>query len=418
MSGTRLQTSVKPVHLLILGVTLTLAFSIRLGVRLAFGEDYFWRNSYSIYYTLAENIVSGSGFCLQSTCAWLPPVYPLFLTLSVFSKNNYLLIVVPQALIGAGTALCAFMIGRHIFNVSVGILACAITAFYPYYVMHDTALQETGLVTFCTALAIFLLLRASKLNRNIDWFLAGAALGAIPLVRASMASAVGVGLVWSAVWGASGIYLERVRKSFVLLIAVATVTGPWLVRTYHLTGVPIFSSQNGWALWMGNNSQTFSRYPAGSIDRSRDEAWLKLSEQDRVDLQQLANDENARSNWFANRALVYMRKNPLLVLKGVVRKLEAAFSWRLNPLREPPVQLAYSIAYVPVAIFGLFGMYLARRRREVILIGMLFLAFICVTAVFWAHTSHRSYLDVYLIVFAASVMERLWSSHVLTTYSV
>jgi hypothetical protein len=168
---------------------------------------------------------------------------------------------------------------------------------------------------------------------------------------------------------------------------------------------------------MGNNSQTFSRYPAGSIDRSRDEAWLKLSEQDRVDLQQLANDENARSNWFANRALVYMRKNPLLVLKGVVRKLEAAFSWRLNPLREPPVQLAYSIAYVPVAIFGLFGMYLARRRREVILIGMLFLAFICVTAVFWAHTSHRSYLDVYLIVFAASVMERLWSSHVLTTYS-
>jgi hypothetical protein len=28
-----------------------------------------------------------------------------------------------------------------------------------------------------------------------------------------------------------------------------------------------------------------------------------------------------------------------------------------------------------------------------------------VTAVFWAHTSHRSHLDVYLIIFAASVVQ-------------
>jgi 4-amino-4-deoxy-L-arabinose transferase-like glycosyltransferase len=420
MSGIHLETNSESAHLaLILGSTLTLAFSVRVGVRLAFGEDGFWSGSYFIYYRLAQSIVSGNGFCFQTgfgfgnTCAWLPPVYPLFLTLSVLSGKNYLLIVVPQALLGAGTALCAFMIGRHIFNASVGILACAIVAFYPYYVMHDTALQETGMVTFCTALAMWLLLRASKLNRNVDWFLAGVALGAIPLIRASVAPAVGVGLVWCAVWGAAGNYLERLRKSFVVLIAVASVTSPWLVRAYYLTGAPVFSSQTGWALWMGNNAWTFSHYPAESIDRSRDEAAaaLKLSETDQADLQQLANDEIARSNWFAHRALVYMRENPLLVLQGMFRKVDAAFSWRLNPFREPLAQAAYSIAYVPVAILGLVGMFLARRRREAILIAMLFIAFICVTAVFWAHTAHRSYLDVYLIVFAASAVQRLWSSH-------
>src|SRR5262245_24085872 len=134
MSGIHSETNSKPAHLaLILGATLTLAFLIRLGVRLAFGEDYFWRNSYSIYYTLAENIVAGNGFCFENTCAWEPPLYPLFLTLSVLSGKTYLLIVVPQALLGAGTAFCAFLIGRYIFNASVGILACAITAFYPYY---------------------------------------------------------------------------------------------------------------------------------------------------------------------------------------------------------------------------------------------------------------------------------------------
>jgi hypothetical protein len=55
-------------------------------------------------------------------------------------------------------------------------------------------------------------------------------------------------------------------------------------------------------------------------------------------------------------------------------------------------------------------MFLARRRHGVILIAMLFIAFICVTAVFWAHTSHRSYLDVYWIVLAASVVERVWTA--------
>ncbi len=405
------ETNSKNVHLArILATILALAFSIRLGVRVTFGEQDFWINGYSIYYTLAENIVSGNGFCFENTCAWLPPLYPLFLTLSVLSGKNYLLIVAPQALLGAGTALCAFLIGRHIFNASVGILACAFATFYPYYVMHDTALQETGMFTFCTGLSVWLLLRASKLNRNANWFLAGMALGAIPLIRASGVAVVGVGLLWCAVWGAQGSRLERLRKSLVLLLAIASITGPWLVRTYYLTGVPVFSSQTGWALWMGNNPDTFSRYPAESIDRSRDEALLKLSDEDRADLQQLKNDEIGRSNWFGHRAIVYMRDNPLLILKSIFLKLDAAFSWRLNPFRGPLVQAAYSIAYVPVAILGLVGMFLARQRREVVLMGMLFIAFICVTAVFWAHTSHRSYLDVYWMVCAASVAERFWTA--------
>jgi 4-amino-4-deoxy-L-arabinose transferase-like glycosyltransferase len=411
MSGIHLEKdSKRPRLALVLGAILALAFLVRLGVRLSFGENDFWKNSYvAIYYALAQNIVSGHGFCLENTCAWLPPLYPLFLTLSVLSGKNYLLIIVPQALVGAGTALCAFLIGRHIFNSSVGILACAIVAFYPYYVMHDTALQETGMATFCTALSVWLLLRASKLNREIDWFLAGLALGAIPLIRVSLAPVAGVGLLWCAVWGASGDYLKKLRMSFALLLAATLVIGPWVMRNYYLTGVPVLSSQTGSALWTGNNPDTFSRYPVESIDRSRDQAWLKLSATDRAELQRLANDETGRSNWFARRALDYMRENPLLFLQGMFRKLDAAFSWRLNPFRGSHAQVAYSIAYVPVAILGLLGMFLARRRHEVVLIGILFIAFICVTAIFWAHTSHRSYLDVYWIVFAASVVERLWT---------
>jgi 4-amino-4-deoxy-L-arabinose transferase-like glycosyltransferase len=391
---------------LVVAPLIVAAVLIRVGIRLAFGEQYFWKNSYSVYYVLAENVVSGKGFCFETKCAWLPPLYPLFLAISAAAKKSYLLVIVPQALMGAGTALCVFLIGRHIFNVRVGILACGIAAFYPYYVMHDTALQDTGMVTLLTALSIWLLLRASKVNRNRDWFLAGLALGSIALTRASMAPVVGVGLLWCAVWGASGNFSERLGKSLSLALAVILTVGPWLTRTYHLTGAPVVNSQTGWALWMGNNPDTFSRYPAESIDRSRDEAWLKLTEADRAELERLEDDEIATSNWFVSRALVYMRQNPWLVLQGMARKLESGFSWRLNPYREPLVQAAHSIAYVPVVVLGFVGMFVSRRRREIILIGMLFLVFSGVSAIFWAHTSHRSYLDVYLIVCAASVVER------------
>src|SRR5262249_14762380 len=87
------------------------------------------------------------------------------------------------------------------------------------------------------------------------------------------------------------------------------------------------------------------------------------------------------------------------------RKLIAGFSWKLNPLREPLAQWSYAAFYAPASILGLAGIWLARRRRETLLIAMAFISFVSVTAVFWAHTSHRSYLDVYLIIFAASLLD-------------
>ena len=397
-------------RLLVLLMLLAAAFTARIAVRVAFGQQYFWVNSYEFYYNAAVNLVDGKGLCSPSDCAWLPPLYPLFLTISVLAGKSFWLVVVPQALLGAGTALCAYLIGREIFNPRTGLLACAMTAFYPYYLMHDTALQETGMVTFCTALAVWLLLRARRLNRNFDWFLAGIALGTIPLVRASVAPVIAVGLLWCVVWGTAGSISEKLRNGAILAFAVILTVGPWLVHTYRLTGVPVFSSENGYALWVGNNPATFSHYPIGSIDRSRDEAVQKLSAADRAELAVRADDESATSNWYARRALEFMRANPALVVKGALRKIEAGFSWRLNPYRERSAEAAYFIGYVPVAILGILGMVLAREQSGTVLIAMLFLAFIAVTAIFWAHTSHRTYLDVYWIVFAASVIERFWAS--------
>ncbi len=385
----------------------TIALLARVAVRVAFGESGFWINSYSAYYDLAQNVVSGKGFCFGTTCAFWPPLYPLFLAATALGGKHYLLIVIPEALMGAGTALCAFLIGRNLFNTFVGILACAITAVYPYYVMHDTALQETGMVTFWTALAVYLLLRASKLNRNGDWFLAGLALGLIALTRASVAPTAGVALIWTAVWAVRDSIRDKLLKTSLVLLAILVMVGPWLIRTYRLTGAAVLSSQTGSALWKGNNPQTFSAYPTRSIDLSTANAATAMSDADKADLERLGGDEIQESNWYAHRARVFIRDHPWLTIQSGFRKLEAAFSWRLNPVREPLAQASYALFYAPISILGVFGFFFGRRNRGVILIALLFVAFMAVTALFWAHTSHRSYLDVYLIVLAASVVDRL-----------
>jgi 4-amino-4-deoxy-L-arabinose transferase-like glycosyltransferase len=383
---------------------LTLAFAARIAVRVAFGQQYFWSNSYYFYYKIAEHLAAGEAPCAPAGCAFATPLYPLFLTGSVLAGHSFWLVILPQALLGAGTALCAYLIGAELFNRRTGMLACAITAFYPYYVMHDTALQYTVLLTFLGALSVWLLLRARRLNRNLDWFLAGVVLGTLPLVRASIALAIAVGILWCFLWGASGSFSDKLRKSSLLALAVILMLGPWLFYTYRVTGIPVISTETGLALWVGNNPDTFSHYPAASIDRSRDEAMRNLSVTDTAQLAALAKDERATSNWYMHRALAFMRANPSAVLTGAVRKIEAGFSSRLNPHRERLAQAAYFVGYFPVAVLGLLGMAMARKQPGTILVALLFLTFIAVTAIFWAHTSHRTYLDVYWIVFAASVL--------------
>lgn len=292
---------------------------------------------------------------------------------------------------GTGTALCAFLIGRQIFNASVGVLACAVVAVYPYYVMHDTALQETGLATFCTALSVWLLIRANNQHRDRDYLFAGLGLGSIVLVRASLAPAAVMGLLWTAMWGAQGNGSRRLSKCSIVLLGTLILVGPWLFRNFQLTGAPVLSSEVGHALWVGNNPETFSHYPAESIDRSMDAAESKLTEEDHAELMRLADDEVATSNWFTHRAFAFIRANPWAVAQGALRKLGAAFSPILNPERDSLTQAIYVIGYVPVAIFGVFGMFLARKKHDVILIGMLYLAFIGVTAVYWAHTRVKTH---------------------------
>lgn len=385
---------------IILAGLLVAAFAARLGVRVALGEDAFWTQGYTSFYRLAERIAATGAFCDGDRCP-RPPLYPAFLALTALIAKNYLLIVVPQALIGAGTALMAFLIGRDMFGVRVGLIACALAAFYPYYVFHDTALQDTTFTTFTLALSVWLTLRADRRGRTAGWLLAGLALGATLLTRASLAPAVALIVIWIAVAGAAPVARDRLRGALTATLTCFALLSPWLAMTALHTGKAALSTDVGYELWVGNNPDTFSRFPAESIDASTALARSRFTPEEREALRASPTNPRAADGWYGARARDYILGHPLDFARGALRKFAIAFSWRITPYRSGPAQWAYAASYLPVVLLGIAGMLMNWRRKDTWLVAALFVAFIGVAAVFSAQTSHRVHLDVYWMVFAA-----------------
>jgi 4-amino-4-deoxy-L-arabinose transferase-like glycosyltransferase len=386
-----------------------LAFAVRVAVRGYLGGQDFWENGYTFFFALAKNIAVGNGVSLdgEHLTAFRVPLYPVFLSVVTLGHQTFVPVLLAQSLIGAGTVLCAALIAKELFDNTAAIIAAVLTAIYPYYVMHDTALQETGLYTFLVALAVLLLFCVRRSGSVLTAAAAGLVLGAAVLTRANLAPFALLAPFWLALAGELDAlpWQRRIRVAIVCAgVGMLTVT-PWLIRTYQLTRSVTLSTQSGFFLWLGNNPYTFTRYPQESIDRSQAVALAALSVQDKGELEARQHNEALVDEWYRKRALDYMRSHPRQTLEDGIRKLAAAFGWLPSPRRSFWPSLAHVLSYGPVMILGLWGMWARRTHwREHSIFYTQFVAFAAVTAIFFGHTSYRAYLDVFWIVFAAGVL--------------
>ena len=386
------------------------AFLLRIIYRLASGSEEFWTNGYGFYYTVAQQIVNGQGATWILHGLWAvrrPPAYSLLLIPAVLMNHNYLWIVIPQALIGAGTAFCAFLIGRELFTDRAGLIAAAITAIYPYYLVHDTAMQETGLLTFMMAFSTWLLLRSRASCDARHWLASGASLGLSVMVRTTVTPFAFFAAAWLCLFGA-GAPRRRLWRASVVLGCVTLMIGVWMARNAEILGKPVMNSDTGLVLWVAHNPATFDGYPAKSIDSTVPKAYALLSAAERKVLDSFGNDHLARDRWYMARGLAYLRQQSLgQILSEAGRKVWAGFSWTLNPEKPGLTQWIYFLSYTPVLLLGLAGMTMHWRSwRLHSLIHAQFLIFMSVAAVIWSHTSHRTPLDVYLIIFASAFLEK------------
>ena len=398
------------------GQHLSLIALAGLALRLAWGAvrggERFFDDGYTLFFTLAHQLAAGYGYAFpgEPPTAFRVPFYPLFLAALTRGEPHYAPVLVAQALVSTGTVVVAGLLARSWFGPRAGLIAAGICALYPYYVLHDVTLQETGLFTFLAALATWLAVGARERGSFALAALAGLALGTAILTRATLAPFALFVIAWLALPQASWRPSRRgIVMSLSCLAATLVTLSPWLVRAHDLTGRWTLGTEFGAAVFAGNHPLTFSHFPRESIDLSRAAAFASLGTADRTELARLQGDEVAQSDWYLARGLEWIAHNPGATLVGMARKLVAAF----GPLPVPRHGLlgdsVHALSFFPILLLALAMLWHRRREwREDAPVYAHLATFAAITAVLWAQTSHRSYLDLYLIVFAAGALDRLW----------
>lgn len=231
-------------------------FLLALGVRLIFVALYQFAPDDAIgYETLAQNIMNGHGFSLQSGPPFEPtlyrtPVYPYFLVglYSIFGFHA-IAVYVTQAIIGSLTCCLMYFVARFYVAVRTAFFVALVNALYPFTAYFTaTKLTET-LFTFLLCAAIFLIVRAYR-REDSRWMCAGGLmLGIAILCRPE-------NLFFPFFLAGLFLLFHRFRKpwwklSAVLVVSAIVVLTPWLVRNYRVAGkiTPLVRIGPGTAFW-------------------------------------------------------------------------------------------------------------------------------------------------------------------------
>lgn len=179
-----------------------------------------------------------------------------------------------------------------------------------------------------------------------------------------------------------------------------------MTRNLVVVGAPVFTTESGMSLFWGNSPLTFLHYPEGSIDLTAGEMALLPAEM-LARLEAVKGDEVASDRTLRDLALGYWAADPVRALGGAVRKTWVVASAELSPARAPFVQWGYRLLYLPIHLLALAGIWRAGspRGEQGVLLAFL-LAFMATSALYWAHTSHKSLIDPVLFIYAAGALAR------------
>ena len=294
-----------------------LAFVLRAAAAFL-GPAHFW--VYTDYFEMAKNVVHGVGYCLGddgTLCAYFPPVYPTIVAAGALTSHPMPVIVLISALLGAGTVWLTYLIGGRLFGTTVGLLASGYAAVYPYYVWHDTVLQENATLAFVVAGAIYLLLRSSRSGSMWLTVVAGATVGLTVLTKANLALFLVFALAWTAVaYGA--------RRFLWMALGAVLIVGPWVVRTWRITGEPILYSNGGFSLWTANHRLTFDYFPERRIDDAQVPEWSDLTPAEQREFDAISDPHWIKqTHWLWHKGMAFIRRPSVADdEKGCVQSLD------------------------------------------------------------------------------------------------
>ena len=314
------------------------AFFVRLLCVIIFGD----KNLDYEFDVLVKNLINGNGYTywavthdgvltnefindanLYIPSAYMPILYPLFLTLIIYfigySQFSVFIILLVQSLMGV---INCFMI-RDIYEMKFGqknsYLIAWLVALFPLHIFMSSQISASTLYVFLIVFVLYFYNKISLENSYKNMCYLGISLGLLTLARADAI------LLIPAIFILLTLFHKKIniQKSIIMVIVSAIIIMPLSVRNFHHFGFfyPLTIS-SGLNLWIGNNNDaTGSRLnyvqPYKPIPESI------LNKIDNLEINKYY--EINRDNIFKYEAVDFIKNNPNKVLLLSLKKI--TFFW-------------------------------------------------------------------------------------------
>lgn len=200
------------------------------------------------YVLLAKNLLHGRGYTYASIpTAFRPPLYPLLLTSLMWLFGSHWLIALRwvQFLLGMGTVLLVYQVGRRLFGTAGGRAALLICLFFPTLAFTTSEVLPACLAVFWVALFLEFLFRqiqegdrGSAAGMGVMTSLAG-------LTRFNLAALIAP-TAWATL--AHRDHAGRLQRLVLACLISLAVVSPWMVRNWIVFGDRlVFGTTSGYA---------------------------------------------------------------------------------------------------------------------------------------------------------------------------
>ena len=387
---------------------LILSFAAKVVIRLiALRNANFWETGYAFYFQIAKHILEEGEFYYQSAhaagklYAIRPPLYPLFIAL-LCNLTNYSaqVFIVAQTFVATCTAFFAYKIAFKLADAKAAVFAAVFCAFYPYSFFHDTQLQENAVYNFFSLASIWSLMIAAEKEKSLSFLKTGVVLGFATLTKASHLVHAFFLFLWILLR-----FRRQLQKGLIFTAACAfgflLCLSPWLIRNKRVIGSYALTSIAGRAFVMAHNEFTFALYPyKGSIDDSDQylRPWLK----GKGEAYPCDADFNkmTQNRLCLKMAANYIVNHKLETLRRGVYKVAVNFLGILSPLSNPVKNISYFLSYWSLTLLMIAGLRKIWKSDYFKIYLVLCFSQAVFSFIFWAHSSHRSFLDPMLAVLA------------------
>ncbi len=370
-------------------------------------------------YDLEAKLAADDGKWLHSTTpynevhasVWKAPGYPVFLSvLYTILGSDATRAIVAQVLIFTPITIgVTWLLGRHLFGVTAGVLAALVAAVYPNVWQYDVGLYSE---VIATPLGIAMLLVVFS-TKKLTWprvATVGVMLGVLLLIKpAAILWITGIAIVW---WSLRGLRVGTAWIAATLAIALLVVA-PYSIRNATLDGP-----------WVPLSLQTAAGYGTFNDDAHFDGthpwAWRPETKRDR-DLFAQKRTDGELYNELNKRTRAYIEKYPESLVKAFARN-GVQRTWDLRPLAQVNYELAFEgrtvavadigwLMYIVLGVMTLWALWrLWRAKRRTLVLALLAVALAASAGYSTAGgTRYRQPFEPLIAVLAMSVVAPLFT---------